>query len=215
MLMTLDTAKSLLGVPAKEKALDPQIEFALEVASSLIVDYTGRRLVRAEYVETFYPPQTFTRHGHEHGFFSLLEFPVESVARATVNGADRLLTGMMLHRAVGLLKLPGIGVGDTVQVDYVAGYAKLPADLAAVVLELTRRQLQAMNVDLSTVGGAAASAAPIRAVSVGQLRVEYAMSMTSEAARGVRSPVTSEVLGEFATVLDMYRSSRRILAAPV
>jgi hypothetical protein len=214
MLMELTEAKALLGVPAKDTTFDAQMEFALEVASSIITDYTGRRLIRQEYTETFFPPQVLTHWGREVGFFSLLEFPVETVSSVKADGADLSLLGLRLHKSVGLFKLPGIGTSSTIEVSYIAGYAKLPADLRAVVLEFVRRQLESMGVDLGSVGGAGAAGAPIRAVSVGQLRVEYAISLTAGAAKGTMSPVAGDIIEQFRAVLDLYRHPRRLAATP-
>jgi hypothetical protein len=103
---------------------------------------------------------------------------------------------------------------DEIKVVYTGGYSPLPADLRAVVLELTRKQLGAMGVDLSALGGAGGAEVPIRAVSIGALRVEYAISLTASSSKGAAPAINSDLVQEFATVLDLYRSPRRVAAVP-
>jgi hypothetical protein len=99
-------------------------------------------------------------------------------------------------------------------VNYDGGYPTLPADLRAVFLELARRQLTAMGVDLAALGGTSGAGLPVKSVSIGQLRVDYAQATGSSASAATRGPLSGETLEEFATVLDLYRHPRRVVATP-
>lgn len=201
-LVTLDDAKKLLGVTVP--TYDEQITFGLEVVSSVLREYTGRRFTLADYEDTF-------AGAEGHGFLALAEFPVVDVTE--IRDQWQALTATTVNKATGNLSFCH---GDTwprgnVTVKYRAGYAKLPAMLTAVVLDMLRRQLSVMGVDLST---ASSAGAPVRAVSVGQLRVEYAVSLTGEASKGASSPVLDATLDSFGAVLSMFRHPRMLAAMP-
>jgi hypothetical protein len=96
---------------------------------------------------------------------------------------------------------------ETLVVKYRAGYQTIPPAIGAVVFDMTRRQLEVMGVSVNA--GAAASA-PVRAVSIGQLRVEYAVSLVGDAARGAQSPVLGAVLEQFKDILSLHRHPRML-----
>jgi hypothetical protein len=213
-MMTLAEVKALLGVPSGEEGFDVQLTFAIDVVSSMIRDYTSRYLMLDTYIDEFVGPYPAngdlligagTRLNRDGLFLSTWEFPIREVVSFTVDGLDSLPSYRM-RRDYGLILPTGYGPGSTIVVEYEAGYATLPANLKSVFLDLVRRQLAALGADISTVSTSNVEPAPMRAVSIGQLRVEYAMGVTmSNVSSTVLSPMSSMVLEEYAHVFALYR----------
>lgn len=193
-LITLEQIKLLLGV--SDTTYDPQIQFSLDLASKLIQDYTGRELVYAQYTEKFFRPRFVLDLG---------EFPAYTVESST----PELPAEYEFHRSTGLIRTKmSMEAMSDITIVYTAGYSDMPADLVGVVLELVRRQLAAMNVDIP----ALASLSPqTKGVTVGTLKVDYAVSaMTSQQNTG--TVVLSQIIRQFGDVLNLYVHPRRLAA---
>jgi hypothetical protein len=195
-LITVERLKSLLGVA--DGLYDAPIQFALEVASQLIQDYTGRRLVYGRYTEIFRGP-CYT--------LDLGEFPVAQVESFT----PAIGFGHTLFRDTGIVKMNGsLGGFNEVSVTYTAGYEQMPADIVAVLLDLSKRQLMSMGVELPSMGDLRPQT---KGVTVGTLKVDYAVSATVNQ-QSAGSAVSGPALKQYAGVLDMYVHPRRLVATP-
>jgi hypothetical protein len=152
----------------------------------------------------------------------LSETPVEQVSALRVGAASLDPTVCILHHALGRLHIKG-GLGwpagrEWLEVEYVGGFDPLPADLALVFVDMVRRQLSAMGASLGASaagGGTATGGAPIKGVSIGNLRVEYAVQSAGadEVVKASASPLSEDGLKTFAFVLDLYRTHRTLMAA--
>lgn len=212
-LMTLNELKLGLGVQTTYTDCDDSLRFALGVVSGLVRLKTGRCLRRADYVDLFHPPSVVDRH-HGRVFLSLSEFPVHTINSITVNGTALASPTSLLHRRTGILLPADLSWQDEIEVDYDAGYEPLPFDLQGVITDLVRRQLSSMGVSLSNMGAPTPDTSPVKSVSIGALRVEYGVSVTSASVTGTTlGAVTETVLDEYKEVLDHYRHPRMMMAS--
>lgn len=199
-LITDAALKGLLGITTGDT--DTQVTFANNVASQLIREETGRFLSKGQYVDTFIPPHDL------NGFFSLAEMPLANVV--SVKKGASTINFKIQHLRMSTLWIENAVGSENIEITYEAGFDPLPYDLQSVLLELARRQLVSMGVDP---GAGTAAEAPVKAVTVGSLRVDYAVSAGSQATTGV-SPVLRSVLDQYQEVLTRYMSTRLVAATP-
>jgi hypothetical protein len=196
-LMSTADLRALLGLTGATEPTDAQIEFARDVATSVIRDHTGRLLSFGSYVDKFLGvvPR-----------FQLVtsEFPIKTVSGVTVNGSPLDLANMEIRPHLGMFNLKFSSSFSEVVITYDGGYEKMPANLQAVILEFTRRQLQAMGLPT----GAVTLDAPVKGVSIGNLRMDYAIAPTADYMPGTLSPVVTDVNSAFTDTLDRYRHPR-------
>lgn len=209
-LMDLATTKALLGVTVT--TYDVQITFACNVVSAMLRSYTGRQLSQGEYEDTFHPEQRIIREGGG-AFLSLMEYPVQSITDVTVNGTSAGVP-TRLHKSIGITVPDNVAPDDTLVVTYEAGYDPIPYDLQSIFIDLVRRQLTALGVDLSTVSATVPASAAVKAVSVGALRVDYATGGGSASSANFLSPLSDTVLDEYSETLQLYRHSRMLASTP-
>jgi hypothetical protein len=208
-----DMAKALgLTLPVAQP-LAGQISLAAAAVYQVLRTYCGRSFTQAAYVEHFpreYLAVDYVRTYREQKDMLLLtETPVKEITALRVGSSSLAVDSVQLHHSLGRVFVkPGQIPADGIEVEYVGGYNPLPPDLGMVTVDLVRRQLSAMGVSLGAEAGA-----PIRGVSIGNLRVEYAVSLTSEATRGVASPLTEDGLKPFLFILDLYRTHRTYMSA--
>lgn len=221
-LMPIETLAPLLGLALPlNPPLDSQINFAAQAVSRLIRTYCGRFLTFGPYTEDFGHPSHLhrCREGGRWGFkVNLTEWPVAEITALTLNGNPYTVPAT-LHHDLGRLWLPWEGQPAywpmPLRVEYQGGWNPLPADLAGVFLDLVRRQLAAMGVDLAASGSTTSTAtAPIKAVTVGALKVEYAVNsqQASAGAIGGNSPLGAAALEAYGSTLQPYMSVRRVAA---
>ena len=209
-LMDLAAMKALLGVTVT--TYDVQITFACNVVSSLLRSYTGRQRSQGEYEDTFHPEQRIIREGGG-AFLSLMEYPVQSITSVTVNGVDQGVP-TRLFKSIGITVPDNIAPDDQLVVLYEAGYDPIPYDLQSVFVDLVRRQLAALGVDLSSVSSTVPPSAAVKAVSVGALKVDYATGGGNASSANFLSPLSDTVLHEYSDILQLYRHSRMLASTP-
>jgi hypothetical protein len=203
-LLSATQLRSLLGLGASDPPTDEQLTFVSEVASASIRGNIGRSLTLADYIDTFYDIDP-------SGMLSLSEYPVKDITEVDVSGVTHPGDTFRVHAKTGILYAPSsFTVGDPVVVKYEAGYATIPHDIQAVMLELSRQQLHSMGLP----NGAVDINTPIRAVSIGALRVEYAVSLTASATKGAQASVLTSILKEYEATLQPYRHSRILASVP-
>jgi hypothetical protein len=200
--------------------LDVQMTMAAAAISKLIRGYCGRTITKGAYTGTVVRSRAIHGgalvdwNGSRRMF--LVETPVEKVTGIVADGRAVPLDGLALHHALGRVDLPAViwpqGATD-VSIEYVGGYDPLPPDLALLFVDLVRRQLLSMGVS-PTAFGAVTGTAPVREVTVGSLRVQYAVyaAESQKAVEESRSPLTSDSMSDFAHVLNQYRYHRTLMA---
>lgn len=192
-LLSLDDIKTFFNI--QDDVLDTQLMLANDIVSSLIRAYTGRTLTYGRYTEVFtdvMEPKT-ERY--------LVETPVQDFYDTNVGG--------LLNKNTGRVVLVA---GPRVEISYDGGYDPLPADLAAVCMELIRQQMAAWGVE--TLGTTRPANVPQeKAVWLGTLKVEYAVNATSTQAKASGAGGFSDAaLAPYSIILDKYRSHRVLVA---
>lgn len=196
-LMSLTELRDLLGLTGVDPPSDAQLTFALNMASEIIRSETGRFLALDTYKDRF----LIVRQGD---ILSLSEYPLHQVTSITIDGQAVTDYDYRQHARTGILYPSRPSLGEVV-IEYSAGYDPLPYDLQGVLIELARRQLQSMNLP----SGAVSGDPPIKAVGIGNLRVDYAISPSPDAGnKQMLSPALAEVVSQFSGVLFGYRHSR-------
>lgn len=200
-LMTATELRELLGLTGATTPTDAQIEFARDVGTDVIRDHTGRLLSFGTYSDKFL--------GVVHRFQLVVsEFPIKTVTSITVNGSPLDLSNIEVRPHLGMFNVKFTPAFAEVVINYDGGYSPLPANLKAVMVEFTRRQLQAMGLPT----GAVTMEAPVKGVSIGNLRMDYALAPTADYMPGTLSPVVSAVNSAFTDTLDLYRHPRKLAA---
>lgn len=191
MLVDLAGIKAYFQITGSE--LDYPLMAAGSTVTTVIRNYTGRTISKAEYVENF----EFVNDQKPDRY--LIETPVLNL----VSGAT------LQNSKTGRILLTG---GPLLTVTYEGGYDPIPWDLVSVYMELVRQQMSLMGHE--QIGTARpADAPPERAVWVGTLKVEYAVGQTSPSVRAQgMGAITSDALAPYAEVLDSYMSHRRVAA---
>lgn len=212
-LMPVETLAALLGLTVPlVPPLDAQVLFASEAVTRAIRAYCGRALSAGDYVEEFLGPAPVIRGleaATSHIKVNLTEWPVASITEATVGGIPVDPATLVLHRSLGRLFVPLAGLQASppspLRVSYAGGFAPLPGDLAALYVDLCRRQLVTMGAPVS--GG---SAAPVKAVTVGALKIDYAINNVDAAGAltGGPMPLTADAMAAYEPILGQYQSVR-------
>lgn len=216
-LMPVATLAALLGLTTPLSApLEAQVQFASEAVTRAIRSYCGRALSSGSYVEEFLGPAPVARRPEgmaTHIKVNLTEWPVASLTEITVGGVATDLAAAVLHRSLGRLFIPLAGLhaagASAIRVTYAGGFDPLPGDLAALYVDLCRRQLVTMGAPVT--GG---SGAPVKAVTVGALKIDYAVNSVDAAGAlvGGPMPLTAEALAAYDPILGQYKSARMLAA---
>ena len=219
------TIKDDLGIPAGDTTHDAWLQRRIDGIWSRFQTYTGRPLLLASGWEddwgrliTNHPAATeppLWRAG-ESGTVFLRVFPVQSVSRLVLNGAQQDPTRLMVDGESG--KLVGLDgcrsdlrtllVRGAAVVEYQAGFSELPADLyeamlgALVPLWASRQS--------SAAGGPAGMATRISAIDVGEVELSgVANAFVDASLKGVRTP--DPLLGPYTALLDPYVDWRSMI----
>jgi hypothetical protein len=153
-LTDLDQAKAWLGVSGT--GTDALISSLITSVSAFVVGYLGRQVLSASYVETY--------RGNGQAEMLLRNFPITAVSsvafagRTMTTAADpvALTSGFLFDdRALSLVgaRFP---LGLPVVVNYTAGYASVPADIAQATVELVGeafRRRERIGVSSKSLGG--------------------------------------------------------------
>lgn len=192
-LVTVDEVKTYYGIT--DTALDIPLGLAVDVVSAVVRSYVGRILTYGGYTEVF--TDVFEPKIERY----LIETPIDDYYPTNI--------GSLLNKNTGRIALTG---GPRHEIGYDGGYDPIPADLRAVCMELTRQQMSLMGY--TTIGNAGPADAPKeKAVWVGNLKVEYAISATTAAALATgMGALSDQALKPYAGILDKYLSYRRLVA---
>lgn len=190
-LKALADLKTWFGVT--DTTLDAQLTLALDAVSQAIRNYTGRYLTFGTYTENF--RYVISEKPERY----LVETPIKTLT----SGAE------LMNRNTGHIFVTG---GPLLEVVYEGGYETLPADLTIVLYDLVQQQMSAWGVE--KLGTSQPLSAPQeKAVWLGSLKVEYAISAASTQAKSAGAGgIADAALAPYAFVLDNYRSWRKVAA---
>lgn len=209
-LISVADFKAAFGIDPSYTDADAQIALACEIASSLVVTYTGRRLVKNTYKDRFLVTRNDLRLCDVAAPFHLSEFPLYELVSITHEASAQEHDPHYVQYASGIVGVSGIMPDAAYLVEFIGGFDPLPAVLRGALLDMTRRQLEALGVDLSSASSQLKpSQVPARAVTIGQLRVEYAISLTAISTQGATSPFLTDMLSNYESVLDPFVHPRK------
>jgi hypothetical protein len=179
-----------------------RVTVAMNAVSTAIRNYTGRTITKGAFTETFEDVREDTTCRY------LLETPLDLTVPPKVDAGMGEQDLEVFNAKTGRVK---IFAGPRVRVSYSAGYDPVPDDLQIVFMELLR--LQMAQLGESTFGTATTVTPQEKAVWVGTLKVEYAVSATTEQSKAAAAGgITADALAPWASVLDMYRSRTSLVA---
>lgn len=214
-LIAVDDLAALLGLTLPlGPPLDTQVVFAARAVAAAIRSYCGRQIVRGEYAERFIGGLPVEREGEGGPLYwrlTLTEWPVGEIVE--IKSGSRLLNPELavIHGTLGVVLVPVslAGAASPIDVTYLGGFDPLPGDLAALYVDLCRRQLLTMGATLPGV-----ALAPVKAVTVGALKIDYAISnVPAEGAlAGGPMPMTADALVAYEPTLGRFRAVRKMAA---
>lgn len=214
-LIAVDDLAALLGLTLPlGPPLDTQVVFAARAVAAAIRSYCGRQIVRGEYAERFIGGLPVEREGEGGPLYwrlTLTERPVGEIVE--IKSGSRLLNPELavIHGTLGVVLVPVslAGAASPIDVTYLGGFDPLPGDLAALYVDLCRRQLVTMGAPVT--GG---SGAPVKAVTVGALKIDYAVNSVDAAGAlvGGPMPLTADALAAYDPILGQYKSVRMLAA---
>jgi hypothetical protein len=179
-----------------------KVQVSMDAISAAIRDYTGRILSKGQFIETFENVREDTTCRY------LREIPIDMSTPPLLNAGMGDVELTVLNARSGRVQLLA---GPRVRVTYTAGYATLPSNLQIVFMELLRLQMAQLGED--QFGNSTTTSPQEKAVWVGTLKVEYAVSATSEQSKAASAGgITAAALAPWANVLDEYRALGKMVA---
>lgn len=179
-----------------------RVQTSMDAISKAIRDYTGRVLTKGSFEETFEDVRgdTVCRY--------LRETPIDMTTPPKLDAGMGPVDLVVFNARSGRVQLLA---GPRVKVTYDAGYAVMPSDLCIVFMELLRLQMAQLGED--QFGNSTTISPQEKAVWVGTLKVEYAVSATTEQSKAASAGgITAAALAPWANVLDEYRSRVKLVA---
>jgi hypothetical protein len=146
-------------------------------------------------------------------------FPVQSISKFTVNGADQDASRVLFDGESGkLLGLDGRACdiayllpSARVRIEYKAGFESLPADLYEAVVGALLVQWNQRQASASGLGPAGLTASRISAMDVGDVELTAASNFFVDQATRRGGTDLDPLLGAFADLLDPYIDWRSML----
>lgn len=202
MLVTLSDMKAYLGINEHDTAFDAFLTEQLTVISEAVENYCGRKFALGSYTQTFYYDDF--RNIKKELF--LFHYPVTTVTSVEEN--EELLTPVEEYRVAGsigkIVKPRGFfAYAGNVEVVYEAGYATIPAVIQSVVKSLVAEKYnkKVAGVDLGF-------GPDVQQISIpGTINVSFDYTLQANERRNA----FGMILGNYANVLDHYRSERALL----
>lgn len=209
MLISLDDMKTYLGIDLADPSQDDFLTQQLIIISDAIEGYCARKFELATWTQTFHSDEM--EEGQEKELF-LYHYPVTSIVEVLeLDGATpHTVSEFRLRKAVGSLKkLSNYVPTDwfagyrAVEVQYEAGFAIIPPSIQQVVYSLVSekyaKKVSGMGLDFGS---------DVQSVSIPStltIQFDYTLQANERKSR------YGMILGNYANVLDNYRSDRAII----
>lgn len=202
MLDTLENVKSRLGITTSDQ--DTFLTNQIVTISDTIEAYLRRKLLTADYIETFY------REDHSPSKkIRMFFYPVTAIGSIQEDGVELDSDEYIIHSPTGYIrKKSGCGVfntGEETVVEYTAGYATCPTPILRVLDSLVG---QAYNKKTAGVGLDFGS--DVQRMSIpGVMSIDFDYSLKNNE----QSTAFGMILGDYLNVLDQYRSERAVVGS--
>lgn len=198
MLDTLANVKARLGITTSDD--DIFLTTQITLISDVIESYCGRKFLENEYVQTFYSKETPSTHMLELYHFPLISIESVEIDEVAVSDSD-----YRIHKPTARLisKVGPLIGGDETIVTYTAGYATCPTPILDVLDSIVseRYTKKKAGVDLNF-------GSDVQRISIpGTISLDFDYSLQSNE----RKSTYGKILGNYANVLDMWRSERAVV----
>lgn len=215
-LVTLTDMKTYLGETTTN--YDTFLQAQLDLYSSVVENYCGRKFESASYTQTFYK-NNFDSQSKK---LPLYHYPIISVATVSeitsYEGTDTSTSvftsyeyrinageGSLYKLSGGALQtwFAGICFDTRVEVEYTAGYATIPLEIDAVVKRLVEEDYnkKKSNVPLNL-------GPEIQSIAIpGVMNIAYDYSLQANE----RTNKFGMLIGNYSNVLDSFRSDRAVI----
>lgn len=215
-LVTLTDMKTYLSEVTT--AYDTFLQAQLDLYSSTVENYCGRKFEQASYVQTYYKSDLDSQFED----LTLYHFPTISVASINEvysrEGVDQTTTALSayqyrINERLGTIKkvtsgvitnwFAAIGYETRIEVTYDAGYATIPLEIDAVIKRLVEVDYnkEKSNIPLSMGPDIQSIAIP------GVMNIAYDYSLQANE----RKNKFGMLIGNYANVLDSFRSERAVI----
>lgn len=200
MLDTLQNVKDRLGITTSDD--DAFLANQIQVISDVIEAYCRRKFSASNWIETFYCDGY-----HYSKFLELYHFPTIALTEITIDGSIVPLSDTRVHKGTSWVKRTDGGwlSGKEIQVKYRAGFETIPSPILSVldslVLERYNRKKAGVDLDFG---------ANVQRISIpGAISIDFDYTLSNNE----RSSAYGTIIGNYANVLDDWRSERAVLGS--
>lgn len=215
-LVTLSDMKTYLSETTTD--YDDFLQAQLDLYSSTVENYCGRKFAQASYVQTYYKSD-FTSQDKALPLYHFPSISITSIQEIVSNeGVDTTTTTLSsyqyrVNERVGTIKkvyagmvanwFANISFDTRVEVTYEAGYATTPLEIDAVIKRLVEVDYnkEKSNIPLSMGPDIQSIAIP------GVMNIAYDYSLQANE----RKNKFGMLIGNYANVLDSFRSERALI----
>jgi len=202
-LVSLADMKTHLGITTAD--YDAFLTDQLEVISSTVENYCGRKFERASYVQTFY----WDDFRVPQKYLYMFHYPIISLDSATL-GTEDILAQLRFHKPSGKVtrnnrQLFSFYSEEEIVFEYDAGFDEIPPIITSVVKNLVeeRYNKKISGVDLNF-------GRDVQQISIpGTINVSFDYTLQAND----RSRRFGLILGDYGNVLDPFRSERPIVGS--
>jgi len=213
MLVTLDEMKTYLGIPLIDTTYDDFLTEQLNIVSSAIENYCGRKFNETSYVQTFYGDDYLTEY-RSYGLL-LYHFPLTAIVSVSDSGTVLDASVYRIHDPSGMMYRIDSGykrhwftdytADNTIVVTYSAGYAIVPYEIQSVVKSLVE---ESYNKKVNGVGLNFGN--DVQRISIpGTMSLDFDYSLQANE----RKVAFGMILGNYVNVLDFHRSERAVIGS--
>ena len=201
MLDTVNNVKGRLGITTSDN--DAFIENQIKTISDTIEAYLRRKILSADYIETFYREDHRPSNSLRMFFYAVTE--IESIEE---DGELVDEDEYRIHKPTGTVLKNNRGIfncGNDIVVKYTAGFETCPTPILRVLDSLVN---QAYTKKVSGVGLDFGS--DVQRLSIpGAMSIDFDYSLKNNE----QSTAFGMILGDYLNVLDYYRSERAIVGS--
>ncbi len=200
MLDTLESVKTRLGITTADN--DAFLTEQIELISDTIEAYCRRRFLEAEWIQTFYRGDYIPSK-----LMELFHYPLVEVTSIEEDGEEVDVDSYRLHKPTGRITRT-IGTffwADETVVTYTAGTETCPRPVLSVLDSLVQERYNKKLAGVSLNFGS-----DVQRVSIpGAISIDFDYTLNNNE----RSSAFGSILGNFANVLDSYRTERAVLGS--
>ena len=214
MLVTLDAMKNYLGIDPADTSQDQFLTDQINLISSTVENYCRRKFESSSYVQTFY----YSDFSGDKELF-MFHYPVSAVSSVkeitdSIPAVENIVdpSEYRIKKESGSIKRIYSGIPSNwfmnldsigkIEISYTAGYSSIPLEIQSVVFSLVAERYNKKTSGISIDFGN-----DVQRVSIpGTISIDFDYSLQAND----RNNAFGMILGNYANVLDYYRSERTV-----